>query len=115
MAADSGIPPSCFSHAVGPERLHSALAFMNVGYKLLALQVLVAAYVLLFLRQFVSAPFIYGRLMVFFLAGAVLALFVQGPRYGTIDPISTRPVVITMGVLLMGAGLVWGFAIRGHI
>jgi hypothetical protein len=88
---------------------------MSLRYKILALQMLVAAYVLLFLRQFVSAPLIYGRLLAFFLAGAVAVLFVQGPRYGTIDPISTRPVMIVLGILLMGASLVWGFAIRGHI
>ena len=88
---------------------------MRLGYKLLAFQVLVAAYVLLFLRQLASAPFAYGRLLAFFLVGAVMAFFVQGPQYGTIDPVSTRPLVIGLGVLIMGASVGLAFAIRNHI
>lgn len=88
---------------------------MNLGYKLLAFQALAVGYVLLFLGKFASAPFLYGRLLVFFLMGAGMAIFVQGPQYGTIQPISTRPVMIALGVVLMAASLLWGFAIRDHI
>jgi hypothetical protein len=88
---------------------------MKLGYKLLTLQVLVAAYVLLFLGQFASAPFVYGRLLAFFLIGAFMALFAQGPQYGTIDPVSTRPIMIGLGAVMMGVSLVWAFAIRNHI
>jgi hypothetical protein len=77
--------------------------------------VLVAAFVLLFLGQLASAPFVYGRLLALFFVGAVMAFFAQGPRYGTIDPVSTRPLVIGLGVVIMGASLVWAFAIRNHI
>ncbi len=88
---------------------------MKLGYKLLTFQVLVVAYVLLFLSQFASAPLIYGRLLAFFLVGAAFAVFVQGPQYGTIDPVSTRPIMIGLGVLMMGASLLWAFVIRNHI
>jgi hypothetical protein len=91
------------------------VSFMKLGYKLLTLQVLVAACVLLFLGQFASAPLIYGRLLAFFLLGVVMALFVQGPQYGTIDPVSTRPIMIGLGVVMMGASLVWAFVIRNHL
>ena len=88
---------------------------MKLAYRLLMLEVLVAGYVLLFFGEIMSAPGIYGRLVALFLGGTVMALFVQGPQFGTIHPVSTRPVMIALGVLLMGTSLLWGFAIRGHI
>ena len=88
---------------------------MKLGYKLLTLQVLVAGYVLLFLGQLVSAPFLYGRLLALFLMGGIVALFVQGPQIGTIDPVSTRPLMVGLGIIVMGASLVWALAIRNHI
>jgi len=33
VAADSGIPPGCLAHAVGPERLHSSLRLMSQPWK----------------------------------------------------------------------------------
>ena len=87
---------------------------MKLVYKLLALEILVAGYVFLFLREIISDPFLYGRLLALFLGGTVMALFAQGPQYGTIDPISTRSVMIALGVLVMGTSVVWAFAIRGH-
>ena len=88
---------------------------MKLGFKLLGFQALVIGYILLFFRQFASAPFVYGRLLVFFVIGAAVAFFTQGPQYGTIQPVSTRPLMIALGVVVMGASLVWGFAIRNHL
>ncbi len=85
------------------------------GLKLLTFEILIVAYVLLFLGQLGSAPLIYGRLLAFFLMGAIFAFFVEGPRYGTIDPISTRPIMIGLGTVIMGASLPWAFAIKNHI
>ena len=87
---------------------------MKLAYKLLILEVLVAGYVLVFLRQIMSAPFLYGRLAVMFVVGTAMALFMQGPQYGTIDPISTRPLWVALGLIIMGASLLWAFVIRGH-
>ncbi len=88
---------------------------MKLGYKLLGFQVLVAIYVLLFVHELALAPLIYGRLLTFFLMGAAFAFFVQGPKYGTLHPISTRPVMVGLGVLMTGASRVWGFAIKNHL
>lgn len=88
---------------------------MKLAYRLLTLEALLAGYVLLFLDEILSAPLVYGRLVALFLMGTVLALFVQGPQFGTIHPVSTRPVAIALGVLIMGASLLWGLAIRGHL
>ncbi len=66
---------------------------MKLLYKTLMLLALARGYVLLACggSPVHSAPFVYARLFTMFLAGAVLALFVQGPEYGAIDPISSRP------------------------
>jgi fumarate reductase subunit C len=88
---------------------------MKPLYKLVAFQVVVLAYILLILRNFSSVPFVYARLFVIFLAGAVVAFFVQGPQYGTMQPISTRPVMVFLGAVLMGAGLLWTLSLRGHL
>ena len=87
---------------------------MKIPYRALALEALVGGYVLLFFREIISEPFLYGRLLALFVVGTITALFVQGPQYGTIDPISTRPLMVVLGVIIMGASLVWTFAIRGH-
>ena len=78
-------------------------------------QALIVGYVFVFLGGFASAPFIYGRLLVFFVMGGAMAFFVQGRQYGTIQPISTRPIMIGLGVIVMAASLIWGFAIRNHL
>ena len=87
---------------------------MKIPYRALALEALVGGYVLVFFREIISEPFLYGRLLALFVWGTIMTLFVQGPQYGTIDPISTRPLIVVLGVLIMGASLVWAFAIRGH-
>jgi hypothetical protein len=88
---------------------------MKPLYKILTFQALVAGYCLLLVGNFGSAPFVYGRLLGMFIFGAVLALFVEGPPIGALPPNSTRPGMVVLGVLLMGASLVWTLAIRRHI
>jgi hypothetical protein len=88
---------------------------MKPPYRFLALQALVLGYVLFFRAELISAPFLYGRLLLLFLAGTVVTLFVQGPQYGIIDPTSTRPLMVALGVVAMGASLLWSFVIRGHL
>jgi hypothetical protein len=87
---------------------------MKFAYRLLLLEALAVGYVVLFLHEITSAPFLYGRLLAMFVGGTAMALFMQGPQYGTIDPISTRPVWVGLGVVVMGASLLWTFALRGH-
>jgi len=87
---------------------------VNLGYKLLALELLIAGYFFLFFDGITSEPFGYGRLLGVFVGGTVMAIFMQGPRYGTIDPISTRPIWVALGVVIMGTSVVWGFALKGH-
>jgi hypothetical protein len=87
---------------------------MKLGYRLFVLEALAVGYALLFLHEIVTAPFLYGRLLAMFIGGTAMALFMQGPQYGTIDPISTRPVWVGLGVIIMGASLLWAFVIRGH-
>lgn len=88
---------------------------MKIPYRALALEAMVGGYVLVFFREIISNPFIYGRLLALFAGGTIMALFVQGPQYGTIDPTATRPLMVALGVIMMGTSLVWTFAIRGHI
>ena len=87
---------------------------MKIVYKIVALEVLFGGYVFLFLKEIMEEPFLWGRLVVFFLLGAVMALFMQGPQYGNIHPVSDRPVCIALGTLIMGASLLWGLVIKGH-
>ena len=61
------------------------------------------------------APFVYTRLFAMYAFGAVMALYFKGDEIGILQPISTRPVFIIVGVLLMGASLVWTLAIKGHL
>ena len=86
---------------------------MKPLYKVWILLVLAASF-LVFAPDFTDMPFVYARLLTMFLMGAVMTLFVQGPRYGTLDPISTRPVWMLLGVVLMGASLLWMLVLRGH-
>ena len=53
---------------------------MKLGYKLLALELLIAGYIVVFFRQIVSEPFGYGRLLAVFVGGTAMAIFMQGPR-----------------------------------
>ena len=92
----------------------SSFVSMKFGYKLLALELLIAGYVVLFFRQIVSEPFGYGRLLALFVAGTLIAIFMQGPTYGNIQPISTRAIWATLGVVIMVMSVVWGFALKGH-
>ena len=72
---------------------------------------LVVVYVLC-CGEFSTAPRWYAELFVMYLFGAVMALY-MGEEIGKLPPIlSTRAVWIAAGVLLMGASLVWMFAIR---
>ncbi len=87
---------------------------MKLGYRLFVLEALAVLYALLFLHEVLTAPFLYGRLLAMFIGGTAMALFMQGPQYGTIDPISTRPVWIGLGVIIMAASVLWAFVIRGH-
>ncbi len=88
---------------------------MKPLYKILTFEALVVGYVLLAWDGIISAPFIYVRLLLMFLAGAINAVFVEGPTYGVIHPVSSRPVMIFVGVVLMGGSLLWSFALRGHM
>jgi hypothetical protein len=84
-------------------------------YRILLFEVLVGGDILLLWRGFTSAPTIYIRLFTIFVAGAVTALFVQGPVIGAMPPNSTRPLMVVLGVVLMGTSVVWTLAIRGHV
>ena len=88
---------------------------MKLAYKLVAAETLIAGYVLLFLRHILAAPFVYGRLLLLFIGGTVMAVFVQGQPFGTIHPVSTRAIWLVLGLLLMGAALLWSFALKGHL
>ena len=87
---------------------------MKLAYRLVAFQALIAGYALLFFRQITLEPFVYGRLLALFLGGAVMAVLMQGESYGTIHPVSTRPIWLVLGIVVMGAILLWSFALRGH-
>ena len=89
---------------------------MKVGYKFLALELLALGYFLLFLRQIVSEAFsIYLQLLALFVGGTVMAIFMEGPSFGTIHPVSTRPIWAALGTVIMGASVTWGFALKGHL
>jgi len=88
---------------------------MKLGYRLLALELLALGYSLLFFHQIFSDPFgIYGQLLALFVGGAAMAIFMEGPSYGTTHPVSTRPIWATLGGVIMGASVMWGFALKGH-
>jgi hypothetical protein len=65
------------------------------------------------LGQYELPSRVYTRLAGIFVAGAVCTVFVEGTTIGTLQPISTRPVMIALGVLLMAASIVWLLALRG--
>ncbi len=88
---------------------------MKPLYKILTFEALAVGYVLLAWDGIISAPLIYGRLLFMFLAGAISAVFVEGPNYGVIHPVSSRPVMVFVGVVLMGGSLLWSFALKGHM
>ena len=52
------------------------------------------------------------RLAVMYIVGAYCAIFAEGTTLGTMQPISTRPVMIIVGVMMMGASLMWLLALR---
>jgi hypothetical protein len=86
---------------------------MKLLYKVAILFALAASF-LVFAPDFVETPFVYARLFTMFLMGAVMTLFVEGPRYGTLAPISTRAVWVLLGVVIMGASMLWMLVLRGH-
>lgn len=87
---------------------------MTTFHRIVILLVLIAVYFLC-CGDFTVAPTIYLRLFTMYVVGAGMALFSKGDQIGTLQPISTRPVLIIVGLLLMGAGFVWTLAIKGHL
>jgi hypothetical protein len=87
---------------------------MTPLYRVAVLLALVALFVLC-CGDFTVAPFVYARLFTMYGFGAVMALFFKGDEIGTLQPISTRPVFIIVGILLMGASIVWTLAIKSHL
>ena len=61
----------------------------------------------LYVVQFRFHPAGLDRPFLLFIIGDVLAVFIRGPIYGRLQPISTRPIMIILGVLLMAAPVVW--------
>src|SRR6185295_10803457 len=51
---------------------------------------------------FLEVPTLFWRFFFMFVAGAVIALFGDGPSYGTMEPVSFRPICIIVGAMLMG-------------
>ncbi len=88
---------------------------MNLLYKSLIFAGLVIGDVVFVLPGLKSAPSIYSRLFTLFIVGAVFAVFIEGPKYGTMQPISTRPIMIALGILVMGGSVLWAMMIRGHL
>ena len=86
---------------------------MKPLYKAAILLALTASF-LVFAPDFADLPTVYARLLTMFVTGAVMTIYVQGPSYGTLDPISTRPVWVLIGVMLMGASLLWMLVLRGN-
>ncbi|MCX6921637.1 MAG: hypothetical protein NT154_00225 [Verrucomicrobia bacterium] len=88
---------------------------MKLGYRFLVLELLALGYFLLFFHQIVSDPFsIHTQLLALFVGGAVMAIFMEGPSFGTIQPVSTRFIWAVLGTVIMGACVVWGFALKGY-
>ena len=56
-----------------------------------------------------------GRLIGMFGAGAWLLFFVEGPEWGTLERTSARPLVIVLGVLLMGGAAFWLWSLRSAL
>lgn len=56
-----------------------------------------------------------GRLIGTFGAGAWLLFFVEGPEWGTFERTSARPLVIILGVLLMGGAAFWLWSLRSTL
>jgi hypothetical protein len=55
------------------------------------------------------------RLHAMFLGGAWLALFYEGDSFGAWPPVSTRPLWIVLGCVLMAASTIWMYAIADAI
>lgn len=53
-----------------------------------------------------------GRLIAMFGTGAWLLFFVEGPEWGTLERTSARPLVIVLGLLLMGGAGLWLWSLR---
>ena len=55
------------------------------------------------------------RLHAMFACGAWLAVFYEGDSFGAMPPVSTRPLWIVLGCVLMGASTLWMYAIGSVI
>ena len=56
-----------------------------------------------------------SRLTGMFVVGAYLTFFVEGPSWGTFERTSARPLVIVLGLLLMGGAGLWLWSVWGAI
>lgn len=84
---------------------------LKMAFKVLALVALVAVY--FFVAGTPGWETLFGRkLAVVYGAGAVIALWGGGQPTGTLQPVSLRPVFITVGILLMLAVFVVMFTTR---
>ena len=86
---------------------------MTPLYRFAALLGLVAVYFLC-CGDFTAAPAVYGRLFMLYMFGAATTLYAKGQEIGTLQPISTRPICIVVGIFIMAASLFWTIVIKGH-
>jgi hypothetical protein len=87
-------------------------AYIFFALRVLAFIGLVAAFVFFALS---SPPGISSRLIAMFGVGAYLTFFVEGPSWGTLERISARPLVVVLGLLMMGGAAFWLWSIRGLV
>ena len=86
--------------------------YLAFALRVLAFAGLVVAFVFFAL----SLPSRIGsRLMMMFGVGAYLTFFVEGPSWGTLERTSARPLVIVLGVLMMGGAAFWLWSVRGAV
>ena len=87
---------------------------MTPTYRFAVLLALIGIY-LVCCGDLTVAPYFFARLFMLYLCGAVSALYIKGEAIGALPPNSTRPVWIVVGVLLMGASLMWLLVVKGHL
>ena len=76
--------------------------------------VLLLPFLFILLGIRLDAPsYLIARLLPLFIAGTVFLIFVKGPTYGTIDPISTRPLMVLLGFLMMVVPTLFVFLLKG--
>jgi len=86
--------------------------YLVFALRVLAFAGLVVAFVFFALSL---PPRMGSRLMVMFGAGAYLAFFVEGPSWGTLERTSARPLVVVLGVLMMGGAAFWLWSVRSAV